>query len=72
MRNGYIDDDGIRRKLLAELRQGATRNQLARQLGISRPFLSQFLTRARQHASKPMLRKLRLEETRYYKFAHDD
>lgn len=72
MRNGYIDDDGIRRRLLGELRQGATRDQLARQLGISRPFLSQFLTRARPHASQTMLKKLRLEETRYYKYSHDD
>ena len=69
MRNGFIDDDRIRQKLMAELnRGGITRPQMAERLGISRPFLSQFLTRARPHASAEMLKALGYEpDHRYYR-----
>ena len=64
----YTTDDLIRAQLHTTLEQGATRQQLCEQLGISEPFLSQFLNRSRQHASAIMLRRLGYDdETRYYK-----
>jgi hypothetical protein len=65
--NGYMTDDLIRQRLAAELNRGATRKQLCQWLRISEPFLSQFLSRARPHASPTMLKVLGYDQTRYYR-----
>lgn len=70
MRNGFVDDDAIRVKLMVALNRGTTRDELAKQLGISKPFLSQFLNRSRPHASAVMLTRLGYDLVRYYKRAN--
>jgi predicted transcriptional regulator len=65
--DGYASDDLIRQRLAAELNKGATRKQLCQWLRISEPFLSQFLSRARPHASPTMLKVLGYDPARYYK-----
>jgi hypothetical protein len=66
-RNGFASDDFIRQRLAAELNRGATRKDICRWLRISEPFLSQFLSRARPHASPTMLKVLGYDPARYYK-----
>lgn len=68
MRDGYVNDDLIRQRIAAELNRGTTtRKQMAQRLRISEPFLSQFLSRVRPHASATMLRVLGYDPTRHYK-----
>jgi len=68
MRDGYVNDDLIRQRIAAELNRGTTtRKQMAQRLRISEPFLSQFLSRVRPHASPVMLKVLGYDLTRYYK-----
>jgi hypothetical protein len=63
----YVDDDLIRERLAKELNTGMTRKEMCGWLRISEPFLSQFLSRARPHASPTMLKRLGYDQTRYYK-----
>jgi predicted transcriptional regulator len=72
MQNGYMTDDLIRQRLAAELNRGATRKQLCHWLQISEPFLSQFLSRTRPHASPTMLKMLGYDPIRYYKRTGDE
>jgi len=63
----YASDEVIRQRLAAELNRGATRKEICQWLRISEPFLSQFLTRDRPHASRTMLKVLGYDPTRYYR-----
>jgi DNA-binding transcriptional regulator YdaS (Cro superfamily) len=65
----YFTDDDLRSRVKADLERGRYRNHahLARVLGISEPFLSQWLSGVRPYASEIMLDRLKLERARYYR-----